>query len=177
MKRSTKGAIAAAAAGVLLLGGVGSLAYWTDSDSVAGGTFTAGSMSLTPLNSCDVWNLDTGEPGGQPFVPGSEFLVPGDVVTKICTFTVDAVGTHLRASVEAEPGAGSTGALLMSGPLTLGTDLTIASTPVAEITEANDNQTLTVKVTVTFDSASDNNSQTDSAVLDAIDIVTSQVHD
>lgn len=175
MNRTTKGAIAAGAAAVLLLGGAGSLAYWTDTDAVDGDTFTAGSMSLEPLNGCNVWNLDTAEPGGQPFVPGTDRLVPGDVVTKLCTFTVDAVGTHLRATVEAVAGTDS-GDLLTSGPLTVGSTLAIGVTPVTEITEANDGDTLTVAVTVTFDSASDNGSQTDSAVLDDIDIDTTQVH-
>ncbi len=36
MKKSTKGALAAAAAGSLLLGGAGSLAYWTDAESITG---------------------------------------------------------------------------------------------------------------------------------------------
>lgn len=175
MNRSTKGAIAAAAAAVLLLGGAGSLAYWTDSDAVAGNTFTAGSMSLAALNTCDEWNLDTDEPGGQPFLPGTDTLVPGDVVTKLCTFTVQAVGTHLRATVAAVPGTDS-GDLLTSGPLTIGSSLAIGVTPVTEITEDNDGDTLTVAVTVTFASASGNTSQTDSAVLDDIDIDTTQVH-
>jgi len=175
MNRTTKGAFAAGAAAVLLLGGAGSLAYWTDTDAVDGDTFTAGSMSLEALNGCDEWNLDTDEPGGQPFTPGADKLVPGDVVTKLCTFTVNAVGTHLRATVAAVPGTNS-GDLLTSGPLTVGSTLAIGATPVTEITEDNDGDTLTVAVTVTFDSSSDNTSQTDSAVLGDIDIDTTQVH-
>ena len=76
MNKTTKGAIAAAAAGALLLGGIGSLAYWTDSDPVGGGTFTAGSLSLTPLSTCDTWNLDTAEPGGSPFDPAAALHDP-----------------------------------------------------------------------------------------------------
>lgn len=44
MKKSTKGAIAAAAAAVLLLGGGTTLAYWTASVDIAGGTITAGEL-------------------------------------------------------------------------------------------------------------------------------------
>jgi alternate signal-mediated exported protein len=176
MNKTTKGALAAATAGVLLLGGAGSLAYWSDSDTVDGSAFNAGSLNLDPVEGdlCNVWNLDTGEPGGQPFVPGTDKLVPGDVVTKVCTFTVDAVGTHLRAGVEAVPGTNS-GALLP--------DLTVAATaleidddPITEITEANDGDVLSVTVSVTFNAASDNDTQTLAAVLDDIDIVTSQLH-
>jgi alternate signal-mediated exported protein len=173
MEKTTKGAVAAAIAGALLLGGAGSLAYWSDSDDVTGSTFNAGSLSLAPAGACNVWNLDTGEPGGQPFDPSTDTLVPGDVVSKVCTFTVDAVGEHLRATVTAQPGTDS-GALLPE--LAIDTDLAIGANPVTEITDDDDGATLSVTVTVSFDPASTNASQTDSAVLDDIAIVTSQVH-
>ena len=41
MNRTTKGAIAAGAAAVLLLGGAGSLAYWSDCQDAAGGTINS----------------------------------------------------------------------------------------------------------------------------------------
>lgn len=174
MHKSTKGALAAAAAGVLLLGGAGSLAYWSDTDQVDGSEFNAGSLSLTALDGCDTWNLDTGEPGGQPFDPATGFIVPGDVVSKVCTFEVEAVGEHLRATVTAQPGT-NTGDLL--DHLTIAaTGLTIGGSSITEITEANDGAVLSVTVSVTFDAASGNASQTLGAVLDDIDIVTQQVH-
>lgn len=173
MEKSTKGALAAAVAGALLLGGAGTLAYWSDSDDVAGSEFNAGSLSLTPLNGCDVWNLDSGEPGGQPFAPDTDLLVPGDVVTKVCTFTVDATGEHLRATVTA---ATPTGSDALFSELDVDTDLSIGEDTITEITDDNDGNTLTVTVTVTFDPDSGNDSQTDSALLDDIAIVTQQVH-
>jgi alternate signal-mediated exported protein len=174
MSKITKGAIAATIAAVLLLSGAGTLAYWSDADNVDGSDFNAGSLSLTPLNGCDVWNLDTGEPGGQPFVPASGYIVPGDVITKVCTFTVDAVGEHLRASVVAEPGTND-GDLL--DYLTVATtDLAIGVSPISSITEANDGQTLSVTVQVTFNGSADNDSQHLEAVLDDINIVTTQLH-
>lgn len=176
MNKTTKGAIAAAAAGALLLGGIGSLAYWTDSDPVGGGTFTAGSLSLTPLNGCDTWNLDTAEPGGSPFDPGADRLVPGDVVSKVCTFTIAADGTHLRATVVATPSAASSGDLLTSGPLEFSTDLSVGGSTVTSIDDGDGGETLTVTVRGTFASTSDNTSQTDEAVLPDIDIVTTQAH-
>lgn len=174
MTNITKGAIAAAVAAVLLLSGAGTLAYWEDSDDVTGTDFDAGSLSLTPLNACNVWNLDTGEPGGSPFDPLTEMIVPGDVITKVCTFTVDAVGTHLRATVAAVPGTNS-GDLLED--LTVAAiDLAIDGAPITEITEANDADVLSVTVQVTFDSSADNTTQTLAAVLDTIAIETQQVH-
>ncbi|MDI9944213.1 alternate-type signal peptide domain-containing protein [Rhodococcus sp. 1.20] len=48
MKKQTKGAIAAAAAGALLLGGAGSLAVWSDSADVSGGgPVTSGALDLS----------------------------------------------------------------------------------------------------------------------------------
>ena len=176
MKRSTKGAIAACRSRRPAAGWRDPLAYWTDSDPVAGDTFTAGSLSLTPLNDCDEWNLDTGEPEGQPFAPGTEFHRPGRRRHE---------DLHLHGRRGGHPpacdccGHAPRRKLGRSSDVRaahVGNSLTFGAAPVTEITEANDGQTLSVAVTVTFNSASTNTSQTDSAVLDAIDIVTSQVH-
>lgn len=174
MNRSTKGAIAAATAGALLLGGAGTLAYWGDSDPVTGATFSSGSLSLASADTCDVWNLDTGEAGGQPFDPATGKIVPGDTVTKVCGFTIDAVGEHLRATVEATPGTDS-GALVPALDVAA-TNLEVEGATVTEITEADDGKELVVTVSVTFDATSDNTTQNLAGALDAIDIVTTQVH-
>ena len=60
MKKSTKGAFAAAAAGSLLLGGAGSLAYWTDASTVDGKAITSGHLQLNPITATcdDSWQLD-----------------------------------------------------------------------------------------------------------------------
>ena len=49
MKKSTKGAVAAGAAAVLLLGGAGTLAFWNADGTAEGGTLTAGTLELTDL--------------------------------------------------------------------------------------------------------------------------------
>jgi alternate signal-mediated exported protein len=174
MNKTSKGVLAAGAAGMLLLGGAGSLAYWSDTDPVAGSDFNAGSLNLTSLDACNVWNLDTGEPGGQPFDPTVGHIVPGDVITKVCTFEVDAVGEHLRATVDAVPGTNS-GALLPSLSVAA-TNLEIDSATITEITEANHGDVLSVTVAVTFDAASDNSTQELAATLASINIVTQQAH-
>ena len=60
MNRSTKGAIAAGAAAVLLMGGAGSLAFWTADGDVDGGTVTAGTLSLTDLECDTTWTEGPG---------------------------------------------------------------------------------------------------------------------
>lgn len=173
MKNSTKGAIAAAAAATILLGGAGTLAYWSDTDEIPGNGFEAGSLSLTPAGLCGAWTLDADEAvAGASFDPTTDLLVPGDVVTKECTFTIDAEGAHMRASVVAEPGT-NTGALLSDLDIT--TALEIGGSVVSEITEDDDEDVLTVTISAAFDPAATGNMDAQ-AVLDAIDIVTTQIH-
>ena len=100
MNKTTKGAVAAAAAGVLLLGGAGSLAYWNATGTVAGGTISSGQLTLTNPD-CDpdttagaigsVWKLDD----GTTFDPDTQKIVPGDTLTKVCTYDITASGAHL----------------------------------------------------------------------------------
>ena len=71
MKKSTKGALAAGGAAVLLLGGAGSLAYWTASGSVPGGSLTSGSMTLSSVT-CGSWTYG-GVDAGTPTSPVTSF--------------------------------------------------------------------------------------------------------
>ena len=49
--------------------------------------------------------LDDGEAtAGAVFDPASSTLVPGDSITKTCTFDVTAAGDHLRATLAATGG-------------------------------------------------------------------------
>lgn len=97
MNRSTKGALAASAAGALLLGGAGSLAYWNDSGTANGGSITSGTLALSD-GTCDAsWVYASGSDAGQPVT----LIVPGDSVTKTCSFSVSATGDHLSATLSA----------------------------------------------------------------------------
>ena len=91
MKKTTKGALAAGAAAVLLLGGAGTLAYWTDSATVSGGELTAGELDLSDVTCASTWTE-----GADTDV---ELLVPGDTVTKECTGTITMTGDHISATV------------------------------------------------------------------------------
>lgn len=104
MQKSTKGALAAAAAGTLLLGGAGSLAYWTSAQTVDGTSIEAGHLKLNTPDCGAGWQLD-----GTPKTNYTDqLLVPGDTLTKVCTFTVDAAGSHLTADFDVT-GGGDTG--------------------------------------------------------------------
>ena len=107
MNKTTKGALAAGAAGVLLLGGVGTLAFWTDTETATGTGINSGHLKLTLPDCGEGWLLD-GET--TTFVPATDLLVPGDTLTKVCDYTVDAAGDHLAATFTATGPSDITGA-------------------------------------------------------------------
>lgn len=78
MRKSTKGALAAVAAGALLLGGAGTLAYWTDEATIAGTDITTGHLTVDATD-CEagtlVWTLE-----GDAFDPTTDTLIPGDTL-------------------------------------------------------------------------------------------------
>lgn len=190
MKKSTKGAVAAAAAGVLLLGGAGSLAFWSDSEIIGGGTINAGHISLddTTLGTDSLVETDDGcvnapfyldsdeSLPGTVFVPGlgGSHLVPGDELTKVCTFNVNAVGDHLRATVEEAAQPSDTGTLTQASSSAV---FTIGGNSITEITEGNNDEELKATITVTFPGlAATNASQDDVLNVGAYTVNLTQVH-
>lgn len=110
MNKSTKGALAAAAAGALLLGGAGSLAFWTSQQTVNGTSITSGHLKLGTPDCGNGWQLD-----GTPTTNyTNQLLVPGDTLTKTCTFSVDAAGSHLTADFAVTGGSASGAAALLA---------------------------------------------------------------
>lgn len=182
MKKSTKGALAAGAAVALLVGGAGTLAFWTADETVPGGTIDAGHLDLVTdaTNAgCGDWQLDSGEQAAGTWSSGDP-LVPGDVLTKECAFTIDAQGNHLRATVAASaPGLTGT---LAAGLTVDATGITVGGVADTEFTEADDGSALGVTVTVTFtDPGTADNTYNDpatdlTAVLNDITVTATQVH-
>lgn len=155
MNRSTKGALAAAAAGALLLGGAGSLAYWNSSQTVTGGSISSGTLTLTQEagQSCSAWTLDAAG-GPTAYTPGTTLVVPGDVITKTCDYTVHASGAHLAANLTMDATT-ITGSNTLAAALTPGATYTLGGTPVTtgqSITSTDDGAVLHATITVTFDS-------------------------
>jgi alternate signal-mediated exported protein len=177
MHRTTKGAFAAGAAAALLLGGMGSLAYWTDTEDVPGGAVNAGEMKLVADDTntgCGDWTLDDGESVPSTYSAGNP-LVPGDVLTKVCTFTVQATGNHLRATVGiSDPAYTGTGTL--SEALVADATFTVDGETVTEITEDDDDEVLRAEVTVEFLADSDNSTQLMTDQLANLTITATQVH-
>lgn len=170
MKKSTKGAIAAAAAAVLLLGGAGTLAFWSDSETIPGGTVSSGELSLSEPE-CDadwVYAAGNANPGGTVGL-----IVPGDAISKECTFDIAAKGDNLNAELTTVDTVDITAA-----PAAPTFNATVAATysgAGTAVTEARDGETVTATITVTFPYGDDttvnvNDTQNVTATLDDIDI-------
>ena len=177
MNKSTKGALAAGAAGVLLLGGAGSLAYWNATGDADGGAITSGTLTLTD-GTCDpAWSYAAGSAVGDPV----SLVVPGDSVTKTCTFTVGATGDHLSATLSAPSTltyttTGNTGASLS---LTAAATYKVDGVATTTVTSANDGDTITADFVVTFPygdatAVNINDTQHLTATLDAMTVTLTQ---
>ncbi len=185
MKKSTKGAIAAGAAAVLLLGGAGTLAFWSADTDADLGTIESGELKLSDMT-CDGWELD----GGDAFDASTDAIVPGDTLTRDCTTTITAVGDHLEATVGLQGGTGI--ALSGGNPDATGANITAAAafavdgTTIADggsVTDADNGKTLTATITVDFPYGTDdatnaqngNATQELTATLDTISVALTQV--
>ena len=94
----TKAIVAIAAGTALLLGGAGTLAYWSTSQSLTAGTVTSGDLDLTL--GTGVWTLD-GVLTSPTVVadPSTVRIVPGDMLTLEQPVTVTLVGDNLEADL------------------------------------------------------------------------------
>lgn len=103
MKKQTKAAIAAGAGAILLLGGVGSLAFWSDeADLGGGGSITSGQLALGECADGGSW-VDANS--GTAIADINVFrIVPGDVVEYTCDTTLNAEGDNLSATLTADLG-------------------------------------------------------------------------
>lgn len=100
MKKVTKAAVAAAAAGVLLLGGAGTFALWSDQADIAAGTVTIGHLTMT--SDAGSWKdvSDGGE--GVPFAAATDKIVPGDMLEFDQTVNINADGKNLKGKLTVE---------------------------------------------------------------------------
>lgn len=142
MKKNTKGAIAVGAAALLLAGGAGTMAAWSDEASLGGDTVTSGQLRITETTP-GTWQWA----GGAPFDPTEDRIVPGDTVEYTAEYTLVVEGDNLVASLTPDLG-GVTGDL---EPF-LTVDATSDTTGITldNITEDNNGDTIEVTTTITF---------------------------
>jgi alternate signal-mediated exported protein len=174
MNSTTKGSLAAAVAALLLTGGAGTLAYWSDTENVPGGPLSSGQLDLGAPACGAGWVLD----GGTTLT--NQLMVPGDVLTKTCTINLIARGEHLGADLTI-----GTAAFAAQNPLT--NELTPTATFTVNganrthITDADDTgatNEIVATIGVTFNGpAATNASQNLTATLNTIAVTATQTHD
>lgn len=143
MKKTTKGAVAAGAAAMLLAGGAGTYAAWTaTSDQVAGGGVQTGHLTVTQQAN-NGWTWTTQDKSG-PFDPATMSLAPGDSVKFAGDFKLGIKGTNLTAT--ATVGDASTGSLPAGLTWTPDTNSTLTG-----LTQAQNNTVVRAGGTLTFD--------------------------
>ena len=169
---TTKGALAAGVAAVLLTGGAGTLAYWNDTETVEGTPISSGELKLGTPDCGTGWTLD----GNTLFT--TQLIVPGDVLSKVCTIDLIATGDHLGAELGI-----STAAFAATNDLTKelvpAAAFTVGGTPKTRITELDDRGTaeIVATLTVTFDGPKATNaSQALRATLDSVAVTATQTH-
>jgi alternate signal-mediated exported protein len=170
MNKTTKGAFAASAAAVLLLGGAGSLAYWSDAETISGGSVTAGNLSLDTPSCTTGWKYAAGKAGAGTTVTK---IVPGDVITKTCTFVVKGAGDNLSATLTAPQtttAADSVAKADVDVKYTLGGT---AMTSPATITPADHNKVVSAVITVSFPYGTDEAAGTKVNANNTQDVTTS----
>ncbi|MGX1770238.1 alternate-type signal peptide domain-containing protein [Dietzia sp. NPDC055343] len=153
MKKTTKGALAAGAAAVLLAGGAGTYAAWSSSgDAVPGGEVTAGHLRISQVEDTGAWHWET---AAGAVVGAGETIVPGDVVVYVADYTLDIKGTNLRAEAEL---TGTAGVSDVGTPSGLAAELQVGAATVTgaagvdlENLSETDSGTITVETPVTFD--------------------------
>lgn len=180
MKTALKAALAATAGGGLLLGGAGSLAYWTDDEELQPETdLVSGTLDLG-APTCGDWLLDD----ASTFTPATDRIVPGDSLTRTCQFLITGVGDHLEAALSADLATAQDSALedelTVSAAYEIDTDATDDDTnetsvdpeagPVA-FTDADNGSYLRATVSVAFAFGTEDNDSNGGVTATLDDIV------
>jgi alternate signal-mediated exported protein len=183
MKKAMKGAFAAAAAGSLMLGGAGSLAYWTGTRDATGGSITSGELTLTaPV--CDATeDEDTHDwqyaVTNTAFVLASAQVVPGDTITKVCKMTLTLAGDHIGAELDLEDAAitdDESATETLDSELEPTAEFTVDGAAYQEITADGEYDVLAT-ITVEFpEGIASSGSQDTAATLEAITLTATQTH-
>ncbi|MCD9153084.1 alternate-type signal peptide domain-containing protein [Aeromicrobium duanguangcaii] len=161
MNKSTKGAVAAGAAAVLLLGGAGSLAYWNAESTIPGGSISSGTLTLTP-KATGTWKLNG------TTVTGTPTIVPGDELVYSGSYTIGATGNNIKGTLAVTGGTGTPWAGATVTPtFTLDSTTITGTTP---ITAAQNGKDVAAQIAVDFPfgTAVDNSSQAKTVNLSEI---------
>ena len=114
MNKAMKGAIAAGAAGILLLGGAGTFAVWSDSRNVTADAVNTGVLSLDVNPDGDAKWAETADLATE-ISPATFEIVPGDSLTYTATVAVTATGDNLTGELKIDEASFNTAFDALSG--------------------------------------------------------------
>lgn len=168
MKNSTKALIAGGIGAALLLGGAGTIAYWTDAADGGDGTITAGTLDIGTVSGGG-WQIShqgdgTGEPTAPvDFDPATDQIVPGDVLSYTQAIPVTLEGEYIAAAFDGVIDVTATGTDPESAALAeaiVGEDLAVTDLtgatgeltldPATEVLTGEGTGTVDVTTTITF---------------------------
>lgn len=181
-----KGSIAGATGIVLLMGGFGTYALWSDTSDMEASGVTSGELDIA--SAAATWADASGD-STTAWNPNTDEIVPGDVIERTQVFTVKGSGKNLAGTIELSGGAVNDAAFAKApGPgnwLTVDVDVTSSGGGVNETaTDSNafafdapfGTQTLTAVVTYSFDEATTSQqAQNASATMAATTFTIAQV--
>jgi len=150
-----KGAVAAGAATAILLGGFGAFALWSDTQNAgAAGQIQTGVLKLDPITAPVQWQLDNPQSGAPAPIDLSTFKAsPGDVISYTVTATGTVTGTDITASLDVDLGDVQLDPALESGDVTI-TATGAGGAPIEIVgTDAGNQFSQEVTVTIAFDEA------------------------
>jgi alternate signal-mediated exported protein len=97
MNKMIKGSTAGAIGVVLLMGGFGTYALWSDSEQLAANSVTSGVLTIDTADG--TWD-DVRTTGVARDWSADALMVPGDVITYTQSFTVNGTGDNLSGTIK-----------------------------------------------------------------------------
>ena len=159
MNKMIKGSVAGATGIVLLMGGFGTYALWSDSTEMKASKVQSGELDIAP-GSTAVWD-DASTTAADDWNPGSDLVVPGDEITRTQTFDVKGYGKNLTGTITFNQGNLDKGGFASSTPaydwLDVDVDITspdgeldVVSTSDTDFTFSSPFETATLTAVVTY---------------------------
>ena len=174
MKKSTRATIAGVA-GLSLLAGGATFAYWNSEADVPGATIASGSLTLTSAGD-GTWTDVTG--GGSTEVTdiSTYTVVPGTELEYTESYTIAATGDNLSADLGTSGVVNASTGELADGAVAVDSVFTLEGDAVADsITSDNGGEVVAVTVSVDVDPALDGEvGQLDSLVLNPGEVTLTQ---
>lgn len=144
VSRTTKSVVAVGAGVLLLTAAGGTFAQWSETQTLDGGTVTAGHLDMTVTPGSWFDTQGTADTTDDTALDASTFrIVPGDAIEYRATITPDLVGDNLEAQLESD-------LTTASGELAnfVTTEATLDGAPTQTLTPANSGQVFDAVVRV-----------------------------